>query len=66
MYFHYFAIIYSWKRARPFIWINLKSLVFRMIRALFRGSGREDGNKKSVQTDGGTTETGNQKTFQRS
>ena len=35
MYFHYFGIIAPWKRAGPFIWINLNSLLPRMIRVMF-------------------------------
>ena len=47
MYFRYFLIISPWKRAEPFIWINLNSLHPRMLCAKFgwnwlSGSGEED------------------------
>ena len=47
MYFHYFIIISPWKRAGPFIWINLNPLHPRMLCAKLswnwlRGSGEED------------------------
>ena len=35
MYFRYFAIISSWKRAGPFIWTNLNPLYPRMLCAKF-------------------------------
>ena len=54
MYFHYFVIISPWKRAGPFIWINLNPLHPRMLCAKFdwnwpSGSGEEDENVKSLQ-----------------
>ena len=59
MYFRYFWIISSWKRAGPFIWTNLNPLHPRMLCAKFGwnspgGSGEEDENVKSLQTDGRT------------
>ena len=47
MYFRYFVIISPWKRAGPFIWINLNPLHPRMLCAKFSwnwpsGSGEED------------------------
>ena len=59
MYFHYFAIIAPWKRAGPFIWTNLNPLHPSMLCAKFgwnwpSGSGEEDENVKSLQTDGRT------------
>ena len=47
MYFHYFQIIFPWKRAGPFIWIKLNPLHPRMLCAKFgwnwpSGSGEED------------------------
>ena len=47
MYFLYFVIISPWKRAGPFIWINLNPLHPRMLCAKFgwnwpSGSGEED------------------------
>ena len=53
MYFRYFAIISSWKRAGPFIWTNLNPLYPRMLCAKFGwnwtiGSGEEDENVKSL------------------
>ena len=59
MYFRYFVIISPWKRAGPFIWTNLNPLYLRMLCAKFgwnwpSGSGEEDENVKSLQTDGQT------------
>ena len=59
MYFRYFVIISPWKRAGHFIWTNLNSLDPRMLCAKFgwnwpSGSGEEDENVKSLQTDGRT------------
>ena len=56
MYFHYFVIISPWKRAEPSIWTNLNPLHPRMLCAKFgwnwpSGSGEEDENVKSLQTD---------------
>ena len=56
MYLHYFVIISPWKRAGPFIWRNLNPLHPRMLCAKFgwnwlSGSGEEDENVKSLQTD---------------
>ena len=53
MYFRYFEIISSWKRARPFILTNLNSLYPRMLCAKFggnwlSGSGEEEENKKTL------------------
>ena len=47
IYFHYFVIIFLWKRAGPFIWTNLNPLHPRMLCAKFgwnwpSGSGEED------------------------
>ena len=55
-YFRYFVIISPWKRAGHFIWTNLNPLPPRMLCAKFgwkwsSGSGEEDENRKSVQTD---------------
>ena len=52
MYFCYFAIVYPWKRVRPFIWSNLKPLYPRLLCAKFgwnwpSGSWEEDENLKS-------------------
>ena len=57
--FCYFVIISPWKRAGPFIWTNLNPLHPRMLCAKFGwnwpgGSGEEDDNVKSLQTDGQT------------
>ena len=59
MYFHYFVIIYPWKRAGSFIWTNLNPLHPKMLCTKFgwnwpSGSGEEDENVKSLQTDGQT------------
>ena len=59
MYFRYFVIISAWKRAGPFIWTNLNPIYPRMLCAKFgwnwpSGSGKEDENVKSLQTDGQT------------
>ena len=59
MHFRYFVIISPWKRAGPFIWTNLNPLHPRMLWAKFGwnwpcGSGEEDENVKSLQTDGQT------------
>ena len=35
MYFHYFVIISTWKRAGPFVWTNLNPLHPRMLCAMF-------------------------------
>ena len=56
MYFHHFVIISPWKRAGSFIWTNLNPHHPRMPRAKFgwnwpSGSGEEDENVKSLQTD---------------
>ena len=56
IYFRYFLIISPWKRAGPFIWTNLNPLHPRMLCAKFdwnwsSGSGEEDENVKSLQTD---------------
>ena len=56
MYFHYFIIISPWKRAWPFIWTNLNPLHPGILCAKFgwnwpSGSGEEDKNVKSLQTD---------------
>ena len=56
MYFRYFVSISPWKRVEPFIWTNLYPLHQRMICAEFgwnwpSGSGEEDENVKSLQTD---------------
>ena len=53
------VIISPWKRAGPFIWTNLNPLHLRMLCAKFgwnwfSGSGEEDENVKSLQTDGRT------------
>ena len=61
----FFVIISPWKRAGPFIWTNLNSLHSRMFCAKFggnwpSGSGQEDENVKSLQTDRQRT-TGDQK-----
>ena len=53
MYFCYFIIISPWKRAEPFIWINLNPLNIRMLCGKFDwnwpcGSGEEDENVKSL------------------
>ena len=53
MYFRYFVIISSWKKARPFSWTNLNPLHKRMLSAKFgwtmpSGSGEEDENVKSL------------------
>lgn len=58
MFFHYFQLSPLEKGRGLFIRINLKSLVFRMICAVFSGSG-EDGNKKNVQTDDGNRRSEN-------
>ena len=47
MYFQYFIIISTWKKAGPFVWTNLNSLHPRMLCAKFgwnwlSGSGEED------------------------
>ena len=57
--FRYFVIISPWKRAGPVIWTNLNPLHPRMLWAKFgwnwpSGSGEEDENVKSLQTDGQT------------
>ena len=59
MYFIYFIIISPWKRVGPFIWTNLNPLHLRMLCAKFgwncpNGSGEQDENVKSLQTDGQT------------
>ena len=56
IYFRYFVIISPCKRAGPFIWTNLNPLHLRMLCAKFgwnwpSGSGEEDENVKSLQTD---------------
>ena len=56
MYFHYFVIISLWKGAGPFIQTNLNPFYPRMLCAKFgwnwpSGSGEEDENVKSLQTD---------------
>ena len=53
MYFHYYVIISTWKKARPFIWRTLNSLHPRMLCAKFdwnwpSASGEEDENVKSL------------------
>ena len=55
-YFRYFVIISPWKRAGPLIWTNLNPLHPRVLCAKFgwnwpSGSGEEDENVKSLQTD---------------
>ena len=63
IYFYYFTIISPLGRTWPFIWTNLNSLHPRMLCAKF-GSGEEDENVKSLQTDGRTDRrrtTGDQK-----
>ena len=57
MYFHYFVIISPWKRAWNFICSNLNPLPPMMLCVKFgwnwlSGSGEEDENVKSLQTDG--------------
>ena len=59
MYFRYFVIISLWKRAGPFIWTNLNPLHPGILCAKFSwnwpsGSGEQDENVKSLQTDGWT------------
>ena len=56
MCFRYFVIISPWKRAGPFIWTNFNPLHPKMLCAKFwsSGSGEEDENVKSLQTDGHT------------
>ena len=59
MYFHYFVIISPLKRAGPFIWTKLNPLHLRMLCTKFgwnwpSGSGEEDENVKSLQTNGQT------------
>ena len=56
MYFRFFVIISPWKKAGPFIWTNLNPLYPKMLCAKFgwnwpSGSGEEDENVKSLQTD---------------
>ena len=56
MYFRYFVIISPWKKVGPFTWSNLDPLHPRMLCAKFgrnwpSGSGEEDENVKSLQTD---------------
>ena len=56
MYFHYFIIISLWKRVRPFVWTNFNPLHPTMLYAKFGwnwpcGSGEENENVKSLQTD---------------
>ena len=56
MYFHCSLIISTWKRMGPFIWTNLNPLHPRILCAKFgwnwpSGSGEEDENVKSLQTD---------------
>mgnify|MGYP003691611305 CR=1 FL=1 len=56
MFFHCFVIISPWKRVGLFTWTNLNSLHPRMLCAKFNwnwpsGSGEEDENVKSLQTD---------------
>ena len=56
MYFHHFIIISPLKRPGPFIWTNLNPLHLRMLCAKFgwnwpSGSGEDDENVKSLQTD---------------
>ena len=58
MYFCYFAIIYPWKRAWPFNWINKNSLHPSMLCAKFgwnwfSGSGEEGENLIDRQMDDG-------------
>ena len=59
MYFGYFCNYLPLERAGPFIWTNLTPLHPRMLCAKFgwnwpSGSGEEDVNVKSLQTDGWT------------
>ena len=59
MYFCSFVIISPWKKAGPFIWKNLNPLYPKLLYAKFgwnwsSGSGEEDKNVKSLQTDGRT------------
>ena len=59
MYFHYFIIISPWRRVGPFIWTNFNPLHPGILCAKFgwnwpSGSGEEDENVKSLQTDGRT------------
>ena len=59
MYFRYLVIISPWEKAGPFFWTNLIPLHPRMLCAKFgwnwpSGSGEEDENVKSLQTDGQT------------
>ena len=56
MYFRYFNIICPWRRVGTFIWTNLNPLYPRILCAKFggkwpSGSGEEDKNVKSLQTD---------------
>ena len=56
MHFRYFVVISPWKKAGAFIWTNLNPLYPRMLCAKFgwnwpSGSGEEDENVKSLQTD---------------
>ena len=57
MYFRCFVIIYTWKRAGPFIWKKLEFPHLRMLCAKFgwnlpSGSGEEEENVKNLRTDG--------------
>ena len=60
MCFRFFVIISSWKKTWPFIWTNLNSFHPRMLCTMqvwFKwpsGSGEEDENVKSLQSDGQT------------
>ena len=59
MYFRYFVIISSWKKTGSFIWTILNPFRPRMFCAKFgwnlpSGSGEEDENVKSLDTDGQT------------
>ena len=60
MYFGYFVIISTWKKASSFIWTNLNPLHPRIFLAKFswkrqRDSAEEDENVKSLLTDRRTT-----------
>ena len=65
LYFKYFVIISPWKRAWPFIWINLNHFHLRMLCYKFgwnwpSGSGV---NVKSLQTDKRTTDDRRSESF---
>ena len=56
MYFRYFITISPWRRVWPFIWTNMNPLHPGILCAMFgwnwpSGSGEEDENVKSLQTE---------------